>query len=172
MLSLLVFWICSTTQASQKPRLFKQSLIYELSNWTNVLPFDGSFISEGHLNERVKIYFNDPAAPTYKNPEITQFSIGSIIAKAFLKKGLEHPLQSKEILFMRKMSPGYDPENADWAYAVYRKKTDGDFDIRLKGKLQSCIDCHKAQSTHDYIISDLRYREYRGIWGHLKYLFE
>jgi hypothetical protein len=51
---------------------------------------------------------------------------------------------------MVKMSPGFDPENADWWYGVYDESGTNMWD---EGKLSDCIICHKQTADTDYLFS-------------------
>jgi hypothetical protein len=57
---------------------------------------------------------------------------------------------ANKLTIMVKMSPGYDPENADWWYGVYDRSGTK---ATMQGKIAFCIDCHKDASATDYLFS-------------------
>jgi hypothetical protein len=51
---------------------------------------------------------------------------------------------------MVKREPGYDPGNGDWEYVYTFQKDEGTWDTQ-RGKLASCIECHRNASATDYL---------------------
>ena len=54
------------------------------------------------------------------------------------------------IAAMIKREPGYDPENGDWEYAYEKRWPEAERSV-VRGKLGSCIECHKGARITDYL---------------------
>ncbi len=55
----------------------------------------------------------------------------------------------RKLTIMVKMPAGYDPDHADWWYAV----ADPDGTVERKGRLYGCIKCHRQVKETDYTFS-------------------
>jgi hypothetical protein len=51
---------------------------------------------------------------------------------------------------MIKREPGYDPEHGDWEYAYEQLKPENERKLE-RGKMESCIECHKGTKSTDYL---------------------
>lgn len=74
------------------------------------------------------------------------YPAGAVIVKSKLKDETNDDV----ILFtvMRKMAAGFDAQNGDWEYAVLDGPTKR---VLARGKIESCIACHKEYSESDYV---------------------
>jgi hypothetical protein len=95
-----------------------------------------------HFDTAVHLYANSAAMPAVTN-RLSAFPVGAVIVK--------EKLADEKVLGiggMIKRAPGYDAPNGDWEYFYYGKP--GEFS---SGRLRSCIDCHRAAKTNDYVYS-------------------
>jgi hypothetical protein len=134
-----------------------ESTLIDMLEWENILPFDESFISPGHENSLVKVYFNALAKPTfasYGSGRKASFAVGSIISKAFIDDKEFPRLKARRVFFMQKMAPGFDPDHGDWSYSsILMDSRVGKFEKVSSGALPECIACHKNYADQDYVLS-------------------
>lgn len=74
------------------------------------------------------------------------YPVGAVIVKSKLRDATA----TKPTLFtvMTKMKDGYDPAHGNWEYAVV---DGGSLRILARGRIDSCIACHKEHKATDYI---------------------
>ena len=133
--------------------LFPESLLKEFLTWNPVTEGDRAFPSEGHQGQTVRVYFNQLARPAYETQDIDSISFapGSLIAKAVVEDSSTPATRARRVYFMRKMNPGYDPANNDWAYAFADRNGDKYTYNSRQGKVGLCITCHVAESKFDFV---------------------
>lgn len=94
----------------------------------------------------LKVYVNDEVTGNPENPP----------AKSILVK--ENYNKQKELVAITPMYrvEGYDPEHDDWYWAKY--KPDGTLfemeGMKLSGKVEGCINCHRSAKGDDYIFTN------------------
>jgi hypothetical protein len=74
------------------------------------------------------------------------YPVGTLVVKSKLATK-----DANEVLLytvMQKMPQGYDPDNGDWEYSVIDGKTRR---VQARGRIDSCIECHKAYPDSDYV---------------------
>ncbi len=77
---------------------------------------------------------------------IDKFPRGTMVVK---QKFSDPEGKSPELFtLMQKREPGYDPEHGDWEYAIVNRTAT---QVLARGRLESCIDCHKAYARTDYV---------------------
>lgn len=136
----------STTSADFPPALTSTFL-----TWTPVLNGDVAFSSSGHSGQTTRVYFNQVAAPHFKNEKALPFAEGPYVAKAVVANADTPASAASRVYFMLKKEASYDTENANWAYAVANLRNGTlTFDAN-QGKLASCSGCHRAETTWDYV---------------------
>jgi hypothetical protein len=96
-----------------------------------------------HYKASVHLYANPIAMPAITS-RITAFAVGSII----VKEKLADDGKVWGVGGMVKREVGYDASNGDWEYFYYGSP--GEFS---SGRIRSCIDCHRAAKTTDYVYS-------------------
>jgi hypothetical protein len=114
--------------------------------WTNVTPVPVR--SKGHSNNWVGIYVNKLAKATYLSASSPYAACAKIVKPIYTDSSGEN---IRKLTIMVKMSPGFDPENADWWYGVY---DESGTDMWDEGKLSDCIICHKQAADTDYLFSN------------------
>ena len=114
--------------------------------WTSVTPVPVR--SKGHSNNWVGIYVNKLAKATYLSAS-SPYAVCSKIVKPIYTDSSGEKI--RKLTIMVKMSPGFDPENADWWYGVYDESGKDMWD---EGKLSGCIICHKQAADTDYLFSN------------------
>jgi hypothetical protein len=95
----------------------------------------------------LKLYANSIALQAVRHGK-TELPPGSMIVKLNYAKDKE---TLKAITPMYKVE-GYDPEAGDWFWAKYGP----DGEDKAAGKVQSCIQCHKARKAHDWIFTEAK----------------
>jgi hypothetical protein len=75
--------------------------------------------------------------------------VGTVVIK---EKHLNYSPNSKPdaVAAMTKREPGYDPDHGDWEYAYEELKPEQRRKLE-KGKIVSCIECHKGTKSTDYL---------------------
>ena len=130
---------------------FPASLLTSYMNWSPVLNGDVAFPSSGHSGQTTRVFFNDVAAPHFKDEKPLPFAPGAYIAKAVVTDANTPATSATRVYFMLKKQAGFDSDNADWSYAVANVKNGAlEFDAE-KGKISGCIGCHKSEAVWDYI---------------------
>jgi hypothetical protein len=114
-------------------------------NWTSVTP--EPVRSKGHNNNWVGIYVNELAEATYLSASSPYRVCAKIVKPIYTDASGKNV---RKLTIMVKMSPGYDPENADWWYGIY---DESGTDVWDEGKLPDCIICHKQATETDYLFS-------------------
>ena len=113
-------------------------------NWTRVTP--KPVRSKGHSNNWVGIYVNKLAETTYLSASSPYQVCAQIVKPIYTDLS---GTNIRKLTIMVKMSPGYDPENADWWYG---QSDESGIDV-WGGKLPDCIICHKQAAETDYLFS-------------------
>ena len=113
--------------------------------WTKVTP--NPVKSKGHSGNWVGVYVDDVAKTTYL-AATGPFSECARIVKPIYTDASGTDV--RRITIMVKMSPGYDPQDADWWYGMY--DASGKSAI-MQGKLSGCIICHRQAASTDYLFS-------------------
>jgi hypothetical protein len=138
---------------------FPDSLKTSFLTWTPVLNGDAAFASSGHSGQMTRVFFNETAAPHFKDEKPLPFSPGSYVAKAVVASSVTPASAATRVYFMLKKSDGYDTDNANWAYAVANLKEGQLVFDATQGKLSGCYECHKAEATWDYVRTVDYYRK-------------
>jgi hypothetical protein len=75
--------------------------------------------------------------------------VGTVVVK---EKHLDYSpnVQPDAIAAMIKREPGFDPDHGDWEYAYEQLKPENERKLD-RGKLESCIECHKGTKSTDYL---------------------
>ena len=113
-------------------------------HWTSVTPIPVR--SKGHSNNWVGIYVNKLAEATYLSASSPYPICAKIVKPIYTDSSGTNIIK---LTIMVKMSPGYDPQNADWWYG----KSDASGMGVWGGKLPDCIICHKQAVETDYLFS-------------------
>ena len=113
--------------------------------WVSITP--KPVRSEGHSNNWVSIYVNETAESTYRSAS-SPYPFCSKIVKPIYTDASGTTVF--KLTVMVKLSPGYDPENADWWYGVYDASGTT---VKRQGVLRDCIPCHKQAAETDYLFS-------------------
>lgn len=100
-----------------------------------------------HLAPSVR-YFVNPENETVVKAGTNPVPVGTTIVKE--KWWREDALAPDAYAAMIKREPGYDPVHGDWEY-VYVTKDETEKRIVERGKLTSCINCHRNAKTTDYL---------------------
>lgn len=86
-------------------------------------------------------------------------SVGTVVIKEKFKNFnylrstdffFQHAIYPDSVAAMIKREPGFDPENGDWEYAYQVNKPVENRTI-VRGKIGSCIDCHRNVKDQDYL---------------------
>ncbi len=107
----------------------------------------GALESDAH-RAYLDIYVNDLAKEAYET-RASSFKVGSQIFKPL------YPNPQRDycarLTIMIKMPKGYDPQNGDWWYGVYDETGT---EAWYRGKIRSCIVCHKMAQKSDYLFTE------------------
>ena len=114
-------------------------------HWTSVTP--KPVRSKAHSNNWVGIYVNKLAEATYLSAS-SPYQVCAKIVKPIYTDASGTKI--RKLTIMVKMSPDFDPENADWWYGIY---DESGMDMWDEGKLSDCIICHKQAAETDYLFS-------------------
>lgn len=177
LLTMLTLLTASSLAAREKERgHVNESTLVDMLEWENILPFDAAFVSPGHEDSLVKVYYNSAARPTFaahRAGKKALFAPGSIISKAFVDDKEFPRLAARRIFFMEKMPAGFDPDNGDWSYtSILMDKRTGKFETVSSGALPDCVSCHKAYEAQDYVLTLERHVEARQPLARVKGLFQ
>ncbi|MCF8105125.1 MAG: cytochrome P460 family protein [Desulfohalobiaceae bacterium] len=104
---------------------------------------DGMYPGQSPHGAYLKLYANSIALKALR--EGKQMPPGSMIMKANYGKDKETLMA---LTPMYKVE-GYNPEAGNWFWAKY--KPDGE--VEASGKVEGCIDCHRAQKDNDWIFT-------------------
>jgi hypothetical protein len=74
--------------------------------------------------------------------------VGTVVVKE--KHWNERSDTPSAVAVMIKREPGYDPEHGDWEYG-YEERSQTEKRRVVRGKLDSCIDCHSNARERDYL---------------------
>lgn len=105
-----------------------------------------------HAHTSIRIYMNDPAHAAFRK-SAKEYPVGSIIVKE--KQGLKFREEGAVERYskthdgvggMIKRGPGFDPEHGDWEYFYFEDASKVE-----KGKIASCIECHRGAAASDYV---------------------
>jgi hypothetical protein len=100
-----------------------------------------------HLAPTVRYHVN-PESEVVVKAGTSPVSVGTTIVKEkWLRKDADAP---EAYAAMIKREVGYDPENGDWEYLYVTKDEHGKRTID-RGKLASCINCHRIAKDRDYL---------------------
>ena len=100
-----------------------------------------------HESSYINIFISTNAPLTGKTRNLKYpVPTGTIV----LKQKLTAPDKGETILFtgMLKREKGYNPSSGDWEFFTIDGKEQT---ITARGKIDSCIDCHKAYKNTDYL---------------------
>lgn len=108
-----------------------------------------SYNTNIHEGENAPAYCHVYVTPGAREPMTTGRGVyprGSVIVKAKLNS----ERSSNAVLYtvMRKMPQGYDDKHGDWEYAVLDGSSKR---VVARGKIDSCIECHKEHASADYV---------------------
>lgn len=108
-----------------------------------------------HADTAVNIYMNDSAAHAFAG-RLKQYPVGSVIVKektAVPSQLGDDTAQASHghsgVGGMIKRPVGYDRSHGDWEYFYYEDRTQID-----SGRLASCVRCHAAAASGDYVFGD------------------
>ena len=96
-----------------------------------------------HYMASVHLYAS-PAAMTAVTNRMRVFPVGSVI----VKEKLADDGKVSGVGGMVKRAAGFDAANGDWEYFYYARPSEFS-----TGRIRSCIDCHRAAKTNDYVYS-------------------
>ena len=101
---------------------------------------DNVGLGEGNSphGDLIKTFVNDSAL----KPEGPVFPDGSLIVKE--NYTADTTLAKLTVMYKAK---GYNPDGADWFWAVY----DPDGSVKAEGKVKSCIGCHSVRKDNDFV---------------------
>lgn len=105
----------------------------DYKNWTQITK--RRVISVNHGNTEEEIYANIKAYEVSTGKKKTPYPAGAAFVMIHYKDG---ELQEYAHL-MKKMTPGYDPDNSNWRYTIVKVK---DWTIEKNGRLEQCVACH------------------------------
>jgi hypothetical protein len=71
-----------------------------------------------------------------------------VIKEKYLLRAAKTPPSA--VAAMIKREPGYDSEHGDWEYAYEDRSVDAKQKV-VRGKIASCIECHKGTRSTDYL---------------------
>jgi hypothetical protein len=91
-------------------------------------------------------YYAPPATMTYLKEGRPPYPVGTTVVKVkWWNEADKHPTA---VAAMIKREAGYDPDHGDWEY-VYT--TLGEKPETQRGKLESCIQCHRIKKEMDFL---------------------
>jgi hypothetical protein len=92
------------------------------------------------------VYINPTGREAMFTPGPVTFPDGAIIVKE--KRHAPADSDPELLTVMLKRSRGYNPETGDWDFAVLDGKAAA---VQAKGKLENCMQCHKAVAASDFV---------------------
>jgi hypothetical protein len=92
-------------------------------------------------------YLVSPASADAVRSGAAPVPVGTTVVK---EKRWEGNGQPTAVAAMVKREPGYDPGNGDWEYVYTFQPAEGQWATE-RGKLASCIDCHRNAREKDYL---------------------
>ena len=131
------------TRLTERPQLVAPLTATLCINPSGAIVEQEKVMTGPHYRAVVHLYANPVAMPAVTN-RTTAFPVGSVI----VKEKLAGDGKVSGVGGMVKRAVGYDASNGDWEYFYYGKP--GDFS---SGRIGSCIDCHRAAKTNDYVYS-------------------
>lgn len=98
-----------------------------------------------HSDYYCHVFVDEAGRPMMESGKGT-YPAGTLIVK---QKFADVKGKSVELYtLMRKMEPGYDAEHGDWEYSIVNRQAT---QVLARGRLESCIECHKAYKAADYV---------------------
>ena len=94
----------------------------------------------------VDVYVNPAGRDAMFTSGAVTFPPGTVIVKE--KRHTTDDSDPELLTVMLKRSKGYNPETGDWDFAVLDGKAAS---VQAQGKLENCMQCHKAMATSDYV---------------------
>jgi hypothetical protein len=105
-----------------------------------------------HAAPAIRIYANPVAHAHLRDSRPGALPVGSILVKEKLDlTGINNPIAEDQVFAyaaMIKREAGYDLGNGDWEYLYDATRTGGKVE---RGKLTSCIECHRQAEATDYL---------------------
>jgi hypothetical protein len=98
-----------------------------------------------HDDAYFQVFVNDAGLPALESGKGT-YPVGALIVKQ--KYADAEGKKTELYTLMQKREPGYDPEHGDWEYAIVNQTAK---QVLARGRLESCIACHKAHDKTDYV---------------------
>lgn len=144
---------CAARPAAAVKDPVATSTAREYRNWKKVN--DQPVLSATHGNRYVFTYINKTAQPAALNGKFP-FPAGAILAKESFEGQAGKPGPRGPLFVMEKRKNGYDPDHADWHYAVV--DPDGSVSLSGSGKQGSptafCAACHQQAKANDYVFGN------------------
>lgn len=101
--------------------------------------------NEPHREYYCHVYIDEPGLKIMKTGD-GLYPVGTVIVK---QKFSDATAKSAELYtLMRKREQGYDPEHGDWEYSIVNRQAT---QVLARGRIESCIECHKAHEKTDYV---------------------
>ncbi|HEV3383773.1 MAG TPA: cytochrome P460 family protein [Gemmata sp.] len=102
-----------------------------------------------HAKSFIVVHVNPMGLTQFKAGE--PVPVGTVVVKEKLLFASPDPDRSPAaIAAMIKREPGYDPDHGDWEYAYEQLKPENERKLE-RGKIESCIECHKGTKSTDYL---------------------
>lgn len=114
-----------------------------------------------HANTAILVYMNDLAARAFRTNNIP-FPVGAVIVKqkttiGYFDKNFQWVHAGENgVGGMVKRAAGYDPEHGDWEYFYFENPAKIE-----SGRISSCVQCHEAAKSKDYVFGSWNKRNYR-----------
>jgi hypothetical protein len=144
---------CAAAQAAAVKDPVATSTAKQYRSWKKVN--DQPVLSATHGNRYVFTYINKAAEPSALNGRFP-FPAGAILAKESFEGQAGKPGPKGPLFVMEKRKQGYDPDHADWHYAVVAP--DGSVSMSGSGKEGSptafCAACHQQAKANDYVFGN------------------
>jgi hypothetical protein len=100
---------------------------------------------EPHGDFYCHVFVNEAGLETMRSGKGV-YPVGTVIVKQ--KFTDKQGTQTELFTVLQKMEDGYDSENGDWEYSTVDHSAKN---ILSRGRIESCIDCHKAYEATDYV---------------------
>jgi hypothetical protein len=101
-----------------------------------------------HYKAAIIVRVNTVGASQFKTGQAVP--AGTVVVKEKYADFYNPEAKPVAVAFMIKHEPGYDSSNGDWEYAFQKLLPDEDHTL-ARGKLETCIDCHKGTRSKDYL---------------------
>jgi hypothetical protein len=109
-------------------------------------PTAGQVSPHSGLGAYIDVYVNSVGRTAMMTQGRVEFPVGAIIVKE--KRRTKERSDPEVLTAMLKRARGYNPDTGDWDFAVL---AGNGTTVQAQGKLESCMQCHKAVPTSDYV---------------------